>query len=413
MKAESGGRKECVCMCMCVCVFCVWINVNIKRNFPYTPVSHCLHSQLPILARYEVTVLSDYPQSLPDFFFGEYQHRTQPLSSGKDSIKNLLHLPSFSALPLLVCQSDVFQSHSKLCPSDRPRRKPHPRVPSKWLKEAGSHGAGRQAQPPITLAEAQIPPDRFHPRRPAAGWRGAPSWYVGVIFYFQPAISDGQMQHFLWMRHVTSPPRSVWDGFPDLQRDVRGQAFREAGHRGWLSQRLPGGTGQLQAPIVFWQTEETGTGCDEAAEGFQRQVGSHLQPWVKSQGAGQIKDQIVHVSGKWTCSTCWCNSWKSKTTCWRLWRRGSSPQAPAPSPWSKRINAPPAECSGSWACWTAPSRCEQDIIVKSSLTLKAHGNVVHFPPPRCVWRKAQTLRQTATFPWRSHLKQSLHTASVS
>lgn len=66
--------------------------------------------------------------------------------------------------------------------------------------------------------------------------------------------------------------RSVRGRIPDLQGDVWRQTIWEAGHRGWHCQRHIGGAGLLQAPIMFWQTEERGTGCEEAAPRLQRQV---------------------------------------------------------------------------------------------------------------------------------------------
>lgn len=96
----------------------------------------------------------------------------------------LVTLVSLSAVSLLFCGSDVFQSHGKLCPSDWPRGKPHPRLQSKWLQEAGSHGTGCQAQPHMVLAEAQVLPNRFHPQPTATGRQRPPSWYVRVKFWW-------------------------------------------------------------------------------------------------------------------------------------------------------------------------------------------------------------------------------------
>lgn len=66
--------------------------------------------------------------------------------------------------------------------------------------------------------------------------------------------------------------RSVRGRIPDLPGDVWRQTLWEAGHRGWFSQHHIEGARNFQAPIMFWQAEERGTGCEEAAPRLQRQV---------------------------------------------------------------------------------------------------------------------------------------------
>lgn len=66
--------------------------------------------------------------------------------------------------------------------------------------------------------------------------------------------------------------RSMWDGISDLRRDVWRQTLWKAGHRSWLCECWTRGAGCFQAPIMFWQAEERGTGCKEAVTWLQRQV---------------------------------------------------------------------------------------------------------------------------------------------
>lgn len=60
---------------------------------------------------------------------------------------------------------------------------------------------------------------------------------------------------------------------------------------------------------------------------------------------------------------CWCSSWRSALTCWQWWRTGSSPPAPAPSPWQKSSSAPFRGCSGCWACWGALYRFAKFLFI--------------------------------------------------